>query len=170
MSGTSNFDISKPKHSTSLVTLYYIYSSRVQAGYRDRSGARSEECAGLFRQAPLRVDELEEVDAVDGGHVGTLGRQHRVRKQRVRQLAEVVHKLDGLLLKFRVVEELVDLREDVDAGVAERTLLLLRDDAAGEHPPHHVDLVGTPPGGGGGGREQGEEEDASHRFRGRLPH
>ena len=74
-----------------------------------------------------------------------------------------------LLLKFRVVEELVDLREDVDAGVAERTLLLLRDDAAGEHPPHHVDLVAPPRGRGGGGREQGgDEEDASHRFRGRL--
>ena len=32
------------------------------------------------------------------------------------------------------------MREDVDAGVAERTHLLLRDDAR-EHPPHHVDLV-----------------------------
>ena len=91
MTGASNFDVSKPTHSTSLVTLYYILQE-----YRFRSGARSEECAGLLRQAPLRVDELEEVDAVDGGHVGTLGRQHRVLQQRVRQLAKVVHKLDGL--------------------------------------------------------------------------
>ena len=46
----------------------------------------------------------------------------------------------NLILKRRVVEELIDLREDVDAGVAERTLFILRDDAR-EHPPHHVDLA-----------------------------
>ena len=44
-----------------------------------------------------------------------------------------------LILEGGIVEELVDLLEDADAGVAQRTLLLRRHDPR-EHPPHHVDL------------------------------
>ena len=47
-----------------------------------------------------------------------------------------------LILKGGIVEELVDLLEDADAGVAQRTLLLRRHDPR-EHPPHHVDLAGV---------------------------
>ena len=73
-----------------------------------------------------------------------------------------------LILKRRVVKELVDLREDVDAGVAERTLLLLRDDAR-EHPPHHVDLVAAAAlcGGRAGRQDDGDAgKDSSHFYRG----
>ena len=45
-----------------------------------------------------------------------------------------------LILEGGIVEELVDLLEDADAGVAQRTLLLRRHDPR-EHPPHHVDLA-----------------------------
>ena len=48
-----------------------------------------------------------------------------------------------LILEGGIVEELVDLLEDADAGVAQRTPLLRRHDAAREHPPHHVDLAGV---------------------------
>ena len=45
-----------------------------------------------------------------------------------------------LILEGGIVEELIDLLKDADAGVAQRTLLLRRHDPR-EHPPHHVDLA-----------------------------
>ena len=72
--------------------IYVHYILEVQI----HSRAGSEECADFLGQATLLVDELEKVDAVDGGHVGALGRQHGVLQQRVGELAEVGRELDRL--------------------------------------------------------------------------
>ena len=59
------------------------------------------------------------------------------------------------------------MREDIDAGVAERTLLLLRDDAR-EHPLHHVDLTDSTAAFSGGRVDRQDDgdgdEDGSHFF------